>query len=149
MISYGLAQDLFLDRMSQELDVFLSDFRMISSNIIKKGYSNLPKQKCYMIIGKVFMLMNNITFKKGILDTPRYNFYKEYQTDYNSVRYYHNISPRADEIINNLRLILDYYHILVSNIFEEGDIDRNVKILWLVILCAAVQFFWNVFVMKT
>ena len=147
MISYGLAQDLFLEQMSKELDIFLNDFRLISATIIKKGYSNLPKKECYRIIGKVFILMNNITFKKGILDTPRYNFYKEYQNDYNSVRHYHNITPRADEIITNSRLILDFYHILVSEFEEGGMLGRNMQLLFVVILFSIVHFFWNVIVM--
>lgn len=148
MISYGLAQDLFLQKMSAELNVFLDDFKTISSTIIKKGYSNLPRKQCYIIIGKVFVLMNNITFKKGILDTPRYNFYKEHQADYNSIRHYHNITPRAEEIINNSRLILDFYHILVSESWEDTDLSRNMQLLLLVILFSIVHFYWNVVVMK-
>lgn len=147
MISYGLAQDLFLDKMSKELDIFLSDFRLISSKIIKKGYSNLPKKQCYMIIGKVFILMNNITFKKGILDTPRYNFYKEFQNDYNLVKHYHNISPRAEEIIINARLILDFYHILVNESEENVGVTRNMQMLLIVILFSIIHFYWNVIVM--
>ena len=92
MISYGLAQDLFLEKIGKELNAFLADFKLICESIINKGYVNLSKKKCYMIIGKIFVLMNNITFKKGILDTPRYNFYKDYQNDYNGVRHYHNIT---------------------------------------------------------
>lgn len=148
MISYGLAQDLFLQKMSAELNVFLDDFKTISTTIIKKGYSNLPRKQCYIIIGKVFVLMNNITFKKGILDTPRYNFYKEHQNDYNSIRHYHNITPRAEEIINNSRLILDFYHILVSESWEDTDLSRNMQLLLLVILFSIVHFYWNVVVMK-
>jgi uncharacterized Rmd1/YagE family protein len=146
MISYGFAQDLFLDKMSKELDIFLSDFRLIASKIIKKGYSNLPKRQCYMIIGKVFVLMNNITFKKGILDTPRYNFYKEFQGDYNLVRHYHNISPRAEEIISNARLILDFYHILVNESEANVGVSRNMQLLFCVILFSIIHFFWNVVV---
>jgi len=144
MISYGLAQDLFLLKISKELDIFLFDFKLISKNLVKQGYSLLTNKQCYIIIGKIFGLMNKITFRKGILDIPKYNFYKDHIAVYNSIRHYHNISTRTDEIINNSKLILDFYHILLSELNEKKDIDRNMLLLFLIILYSVIHFFWNV-----
>ena len=144
MISYGLAQDIFLLKISNELNLFLTDFKYISNNLVREGYSKLTNKECYMIIGKIFSLMNKITFKKGFLDVPKYSFYKEYINTYNSVRQYHNISTRTDQIMNDSKLILDFYHVLLTEINEKRNIDRNFILLLLIVVYSVIRFAWYV-----
>lgn len=144
MISYALAQNLFIKKIHDELNIYLSDFVTLSKNLVKEGYTNLSKKQCYCIIGKIFQIANKITFSKGVLDVPNYDFTKETFSSYQSVQNYYNISARTEDILDITRLIIDFYHIIIAELNEKRMLARNQICLSLVVTYSIIHFVWNV-----
>ena len=144
MISYALAQNLFIKKIHDELNVYLSDFVALSKNLVKEGDTNLSKKQCYCILGRIFLLANKITFSKGVLDVPNYDFSKETFNTYQTVQSYYNINGRTEDILDITRLIIDFYHIIIAELNEKRMVTRNKICLILVVTYSIIHFTWNV-----
>lgn len=142
-ISYALAQDLFLDRIAQEVEGFMTNFKILSRHLVKFGNTDLKPKQVYKIIGNIFLLLNKITYKKGIFDMPDYDF-EQYQASYDEAQSYLNISTRVEDFINNTKLILDFYHIIYNDVDEQRGTNRDLALLFLVVMYSAIHFMWNV-----
>ena len=142
-ISYALAQHLFLNRIAQQVDGFMTNFKILSRHLVKFGNTDLKPKQVYKIIGNIFLLLNKITYKKGIFDMPDYDF-EQYQASYDEAQSYLNISTRVEDFINNTKLILDFYHIIYNDVDEQRGTNRDLALLFLVVMYSAIHFMWNV-----
>ena len=144
VLSYCLAQNHYIDEIQKELNGYLEDFIKLSNNLVKKGYTNLSKKKCYTIIGEIFCIANKITFSKGVLDVPNYDFSDDVFQKYETARSYYNISARTEDVISVTSLIIDFYHIMIAELNERGSITRDKICLVLVIGYSLVHFLCHV-----
>lgn len=143
VISYCLAQNYYIEDIQKELNGYLEDFIKLSNNLVQKGYTNLSKKKCYMIIGEIFCIANKITFSKGVLDAPNYDFSDDVFQKYETARSYYNISARTEDVISVTSLIIDFYHIMIAELNEKGSIIRDKICLFLVIGYSIIHFLCN------
>ena len=148
IISYVLAQNIYIYYTHKNISLNLKKFIKVAESLSKNGYIQKSKKSCYKIIGRIFVTLNKITLQKGILDPPRFSFYRSNKKVYNFVRNYFNVPLRSEEMISQINLMGDFYEIILDQVSNRRYMLRNALMLFMVILYSAIHFIWNVVIEK-
>lgn len=85
MISYALAQDVFLERMRYSLEFALKHSRDLAEHISYEANLKLDAKQVVKNLGKLFLMRDSFALSRGILDYPSYSHFKSFLNSYNMV----------------------------------------------------------------
>lgn len=86
LISYGLAQDLFLAKTTFTLNNLIKNSKKLALYIQKNGSYKIKKTQIIKILGKIYLMRDSFVFSKGVLDCPKYSYYKSYLSSYEMIK---------------------------------------------------------------
>ena len=85
LISYGLAQDLILCRTTYSLHSVIKYSQRLAEFTKDQGISKLSYSQILKNLGRLYIMRDAFALSKGVLDCPKYSYYKSYLGTYNMV----------------------------------------------------------------
>jgi uncharacterized Rmd1/YagE family protein len=118
-VSYALGQSAKLDYFEEDIDLSIEDARSLAEELAKNGYINLDHISLNKKIGKLHLKKNEINLDTDILDIPDYFWNSDkYQSHFNTVSKYFEVSKRTDVINQRLNIIaVNYIQVINRNCF--------------------------------
>ncbi len=105
-VSFALAQSSKLDYFEEDIDYSIDESRGLAEELAKHGYINLDHFTLNKKIGKLYLKKNEINLDTDILDIPDYFWNNDqYQSHFNTVAKYFEISKRTEVINHRLNII--------------------------------------------
>ena len=86
LISYGLMQDLILCRTTYSLNSVIRHSRTLAEYMLENEEKNLDYSLVLKNIGRLYIMRDAFALSRGILDCPKYSFYKGHLSAYAMVR---------------------------------------------------------------
>ncbi len=117
-VSFSLAQSSKLDYFEEDIDHSIKEARNLADELAKNGYIDLDHFTLNKKIGKLYLKKNEINLDTDILDIPDYFWNNDqYQTHFNTVAKYLEISKRTEVINHRLNIIAVIITILSNSLY--------------------------------
>jgi uncharacterized Rmd1/YagE family protein len=86
LISYGLMQDLILCRTTYSLNTVIRHSKTLAEYLRTPENKKLDYSMLIKNIGKLYIMRDAFALSRGILDCPKYSFYKSHFSSYVMIR---------------------------------------------------------------
>lgn len=86
LISYGLMQDLILCHMTYSLNALIRHTRSLAHYMESADSKKLEYSMVIKNMGKLYIMRDQFALNRGVIDCPKYSFYKSYLSSYAMVQ---------------------------------------------------------------